>query len=69
MAMKKFSTLKNCLLVAMPSMHDPQFSQAVVYLYEHNEHGAMGITINKPMNLTLDDLLDQLDLPMTQNRY
>lgn len=69
MAMKKFSTLQNCLLVAMPSMDDPQFIQAVVYIYEHNEHGAMGITINKPMNLTLDDLLEQLNLPTIQDGH
>lgn len=69
MAMKKFSTLQNRLLVAMPSMDDPEFSQAVVYIYEHNEHGAMGITVNKPMNLTLEDLLVQLKLPIILNGH
>ena len=67
MHMTKFSTLQDRLLVAMPSMDDPHFSQAVIYVYEHNEHGAMGITINKPMSLTLEGLLEQLDLPIVKS--
>ena len=67
--MDKFTTLQNRLLVAMPSLNDPHFSQAVIYIYEHNTQGAIGITINKPMDLTLENLLEQLALPITRDLY
>lgn len=52
--------LKNHFLIAMPHMLDPNFTQSVIYLIEHNQHGAMGLIINKPNDLTLADILDQL---------
>mgnify|MGYP001304697482 CR=1 FL=1 len=39
--------LKNQLLIAMPNLSDPFFSQAVVYICEHGKNGAFGIIINK----------------------
>lgn len=65
--MKTFTTLQYRLLIAMPSISDPYFSQAVIYIYEHDEQGAMGITLNKPTCLTLEGLFKQLDLPITGN--
>ena len=35
--------LEGKLLVAMPGMRDPRFSQSVVYICAHNEDGAMGL--------------------------
>ena len=49
--------LSNHFLIAMPSMHDPIFGGTVVYLCEHNDYGALGVVINRPMELTLDHLL------------
>ncbi len=54
--------LSNHFLIAMPSMLDPVFNGTVVYLCEHNERGALGIVINKPTDITLDHLLERLDL-------
>ena len=51
------STLKNHLLIAMPSLTDPYFKHSVVYLCEHDEKGAMGFIINFPVKLTLQELL------------
>ena len=48
----------------MPQMLDPNFSGTLTYICEHNEHGAMGITINKPADLSLVDVLDQLDIAL-----
>ena len=53
--------LSNHFLIAMPSMDDPVFGGAVVYLCEHNEHGALGMVINRPTNLKLSDLIERLD--------
>ena len=51
------------LLVAMPFMADSRFDHAVIYLCGHDEYGAIGLMINKPLNsLTFTDLLMQLDI-------
>lgn len=54
--------LSNHFLIAMPSMHDPVFGGAVVYLCEHNDRGALGMVINKPTDLKMDGLLARLNL-------
>lgn len=51
------------LLLAMPSMTDPRFHRAVVYMCAHSAEGAMGIVINHPApSITFANLLEQLDI-------
>ncbi|MBV5309531.1 YqgE/AlgH family protein [Chromatium okenii] len=58
-----FSTsLTNHLLIAMPGLQDPNFARTVTYVCEHTEQGAMGIVINRPLDVTLGELLVQLDI-------
>ena len=58
--------LSGQVLIAMPSMQDPRFAQAVIYLCAHSPDGAMGLVINKPMEkLSFDELLTQLDITPT----
>lgn len=52
--------LKNHFLIAMPHLSDPNFAQSLVYLVEHDAHGAMGIVVNQPSELFLSDVLEQL---------
>ncbi|MDX1914693.1 MAG: YqgE/AlgH family protein [Methylophilus sp.] len=47
-------------LIAMPAMQDPYFSKTVTYICTHNEDGAMGVVINRPMQITLDHLFEQI---------
>jgi putative transcriptional regulator len=56
------TSLTNHFLIAMPGLQDPNFSRTVTYICEHNAQGAMGIVINRPMELRLGDVLDQLDI-------
>jgi len=58
------SSLQNHFLIAMPQMLDPNFSGSLTYLCEHNEQGAMGIIINRPSNLRLNGIFEQLDLSL-----
>jgi putative transcriptional regulator len=51
-------------LIAMPGMEDETFAKSVVYLCEHSERGALGIVINKPIELTLPNLFAKVDLPL-----
>ncbi len=49
------------LLIAMPTMADPRFSQSVIYMCAHTPEGAMGLVINRPVvKPTFEDLLKQL---------
>lgn len=61
-SMSKDTFLNDHFLIAMPAMGDPNFHHSVTYICEHNEQGALGITINRPMNLKLGDIFDQLNL-------
>jgi putative transcriptional regulator len=50
------------ILIAMPAMLDPHFSKSVTFICAHNEDGAMGIVINRPIQMTVDTLLQQIDI-------
>ncbi|MBT8087220.1 MAG: YqgE/AlgH family protein [Gammaproteobacteria bacterium] len=56
------SSLTNQLLIAMPGMADPNFSTTVTLICEHNDDGALGIVINRPLTLQLRGLFEQLDV-------
>lgn len=54
--------LQQQMLIAMPAMADPNFSRSVTLLCQHNEEGAIGITINRQSGFTLGELLLQLNM-------
>jgi putative transcriptional regulator len=56
------SPFTNHLLIAMPSLSDPNFSQAVTLVCEHTDKGALGIVLNKPLPMRLSDVLTQMQL-------
>lgn len=58
-------SLSNHFLIAMPSLNDPNFEQSVSYICEHNNEGAMGVVINRPMDLNFADLCEQLEIEIT----
>ncbi len=58
--------LQHHFLIAMPGLQDPFFKRSVVYICEHNDEGAMGLIVNKPMeNLTVDGILKKLKIAPT----
>ena len=61
-AMDATDTLINQLLIAMPGMADPNFSSTVTLICEHNDEGALGIIINRPLTLKLGGLFEQFDV-------
>jgi putative transcriptional regulator len=55
------SWLTGQILIAMPAMTDPRFSQSVIFLCAHTPDGAMGIVLNQPLNKPrFGELLRQL---------
>jgi len=51
------------LLIAMPSMQDPNFRETVTFICEHGEEGALGLVINRPLDIELGTVFEQLALP------
>ena len=62
--------LTDHFLIAMPNMVDPHFSRTLTYVCEHNDQGALGLVVNRPLDMTLSALLSQVDVshaaPMLQ---
>ncbi|MCU0812808.1 MAG: YqgE/AlgH family protein [Burkholderiaceae bacterium] len=56
--------LTNQFLIAMPGMADDNFAGSVVYLCEHSEKGALGLVINKPIDIKLKNLFEKVDLTL-----
>ncbi|MBA3775052.1 MAG: YqgE/AlgH family protein [Betaproteobacteria bacterium] len=54
-------------LIAMPAMADPRFANTLTYVCEHNKDGALGIVINRPIDMTLSSLFDQINVPLNNN--
>ena len=58
-------TLRGQLLVAAPSLEDPNFARTVVIVGEHNEDGALGVVLNRPSDTevveAVPDLADLVD--------
>ena len=55
-------SLRDHFLLAMPGLTDGIFAHSITYLCEHNEHGAMGIVINQPLELCVAEILEHLEI-------
>jgi putative transcriptional regulator len=55
-------------LIAMPAMTDPYFAHSVTYICEHNPQGAIGVVVNRPIEMKLDDLFDQIHLELSDEK-
>ena len=56
--------LTHHFLIAMPGLHDEEFARSVVYLCEHTEKGALGLVINKPIDIKLKNLFEKVELSL-----
>ncbi|HSE01948.1 MAG TPA: YqgE/AlgH family protein [Burkholderiales bacterium] len=50
-------------LIAMPAMADPHFARSLTFICEHNDRGALGIVVNRPIEMNLQTLLEQVSIP------
>jgi putative transcriptional regulator len=53
-------SLAGQLLLASPTLLDPNFSRTVVLIGVHNEDGAMGVVLNRPSSTTVGEAVPQL---------
>ena len=57
--------LTDHFLIAMPNMADPYFSRTLTYTCEHNDQGALGVVVNRPIDMTLGALFERLSLTLS----
>lgn len=55
--------LTHHFLIAMPAMQEGVFAGTLTYICEHNENGALGIVVNRPISLTLGEMFEQVNIP------
>lgn len=54
------NSLEGQLLIAMPGMQDPNFSETVAFICKHDDEGAIGIVVNRPSDMSLGEVCRQL---------
>jgi putative transcriptional regulator len=57
---KGVESLRGKLLIAGPGLFDPNFRRTVVLIGEHNEEGALGVVINRPTEVRVDEVAPPL---------
>jgi putative transcriptional regulator len=60
-------SLAGQLLLASPSLRDPNFERTVVLIGLHSGEGAMGVVLNRPSELTVAEAAPQLDETVEQS--
>ncbi|MBC7688285.1 MAG: YqgE/AlgH family protein [Aquabacterium sp.] len=55
------SPASGILLIADPFLKDPHFMRTVVFICEHQDEGSFGFVLNKPYELTLDELITNFE--------
>src|ERR1700688_3135245 len=58
--------LTNQLLIAMPAMGDPNFSQTVALICDHSAQGALGLILNKPLPMRMGEIFEQLEIEIEE---
>lgn len=61
------TSLAQHFLIAMPSLQDDVFERTLIYICQHDEHGAVGLCVNQPMPVLLSDLFKQMELPLRRD--
>ena len=58
------TNLSNHFLIAMPAMTDPNFARTLTFICEHNADGAIGIVVNRPIDMSLAGLFERVGIPL-----
>ena len=68
-AMTPTVNLTGHFLIAMPAMADKNFARTLTLVCEHNDQGALGVIVNRPIDMSLDDLFERIDMPLESSRF
>jgi putative transcriptional regulator len=61
--------LTHHFLIAMPNMVDPNFAKTLTFICEHNDQGALGVVVNRPIEMNLQTLLEQISIPLKSDAF
>jgi putative transcriptional regulator len=56
----KIEPRKGDLLISEPFLNDPNFVRTVILLCEHNDEGTLGFVLNKPAQIALNELIEEV---------
>lgn len=59
--------LTHHFLIAMPAMADPNFSHTLTYVCNHDKDGALGLVVNRPIDMKLSALFEQIAVPLADD--
>lgn len=54
--------LTHHFLLSMPQLQDSGFHNSLVYILDHNEHGAFGVIVNQELGMNLGGVFSQLSI-------
>src|SRR3569832_2423270 len=61
--------LTHNFLIAMPGMVDPNFNGTLTYICDHSDQGALGVVVNRPIDLELSTLFEQIGLSLPERLH
>ena len=61
--------LTDHFLIAIPSMGDPNFAKTLTFICEHNDQGALGLVVNRPIDMTLGTLFERVELELAATEH
>src|SRR5262245_45176965 len=61
--------LTHHFLIAMPNMVDPHFAKTLTFICERNEKAALGVVVNRPTEMTLQALFEQVSIPLSAEEF
>jgi len=59
--------LTDHFIIAMPDLDDQNFDHSVTYICEHDANGCFGIVINKETDLTVKEVFEQMEIPVSSD--
>jgi putative transcriptional regulator len=63
----EMDSLQHHFLLATPGMDGGFFSRTVTYLCDHNPDGAMGLVINRPLDVSTLEIFEQLEISVSDS--
>lgn len=63
-------SLQGQILIASPKLRDPNFAESVVLLVQHDDNGALGLILNRPLEMRIDQAWDQVsEVPCNSEQH
>ncbi|SIN73242.1 putative transcriptional regulator [Sulfurivirga caldicuralii] len=66
-SMNHADSLAHHFLLAMPSLDGTYFERALIYVIEDTPEGSMGLVVNRPIQPSVRDMLDGLEIPILKD--